>query len=171
MTLERPRLGDTLEVVKFLCKDLWAAVFRKQIDNLKTNHRGVYVLTDNSFRWLSPLTPVTVPLNGHVVGGAAVEAAAAAASSAPLPLHSSASSPAAFGAAAAAAAGALHPQQLAAQHAAFQAQDALRRAVAAHLHVPCGLIRGALTALGVACTVEADPKGLPSCAFIIKIAS
>lgn len=42
--MDRPRLGDTLEVVKFLCKDLWQAVFRKQVDNLKTNHRGVYVL-------------------------------------------------------------------------------------------------------------------------------
>jgi len=26
-------------VIKFLCKDLWMLVFRKQIDNLKTNHR------------------------------------------------------------------------------------------------------------------------------------
>lgn len=46
----RPRFTDTLDVIKFLCKDIWMLVFRKQIDNLKTNHRGVYVLTDNSFR-------------------------------------------------------------------------------------------------------------------------
>ena len=26
-------------MIKFLCKDLWTLVFRKQIDNLKTNHR------------------------------------------------------------------------------------------------------------------------------------
>ena len=56
-------------MIKFLCKDIWTLVFRKQIDNLKTNHRvlwlvgsykknlgltgldqGVYVLTDHSFR-------------------------------------------------------------------------------------------------------------------------
>jgi len=36
-------------VIKFLCKDLWTLLFRKQIDNLKTNHRGVYVLSDQSF--------------------------------------------------------------------------------------------------------------------------
>lgn len=30
---------DTLDVIKFICKDLWTIVFRKQIDNLKTNHR------------------------------------------------------------------------------------------------------------------------------------
>ena len=28
-------------------------LFRKQIDNLRTNHQGVYVLQDNSFRFLS----------------------------------------------------------------------------------------------------------------------
>ena len=26
-------------MIKFLCKDLWTILFRKQIDNLKTNHR------------------------------------------------------------------------------------------------------------------------------------
>ena len=34
-------------------------VFRKQIDNLKTNHRGVYVLTDNSFRPFSRMSMVS----------------------------------------------------------------------------------------------------------------
>ncbi|KAL8674618.1 MAG: hypothetical protein Q9168_000993 [Polycauliona sp. 1 TL-2023] len=47
---DRPRFTDTLDMIKFLCKDIWILVFRKQIDNLKTNHRGVYVLTDHSFR-------------------------------------------------------------------------------------------------------------------------
>lgn len=36
---DRPRFNDTLDVIKFVCKDLWSLVFRKQIDNLKTNHR------------------------------------------------------------------------------------------------------------------------------------
>ncbi|KAL9613739.1 MAG: hypothetical protein Q9167_001753 [Letrouitia subvulpina] len=53
---DRPRFADTLDVIKFLCKDLWTLVFRKQIDNLKTNHRGVYVLTDNSFRPFSRMS-------------------------------------------------------------------------------------------------------------------
>ena len=67
---DRQRFSDSLDVIKFLCKDMWTLIFRKQIDNLKTNHRvsghmlllsftdalltflvqGVYVLTDNSFR-------------------------------------------------------------------------------------------------------------------------
>ena len=33
---------DTLDVIKFLCKDMWTLLFRKQIDNLKTNHRVWY---------------------------------------------------------------------------------------------------------------------------------
>ncbi|KAF5825736.1 transport protein particle component, partial [Dunaliella salina] len=52
LTKDKPRLTDTLEVIKYLCKDFWTYVFGKQIDNLRTNHRGVYVLQDNNFRWL-----------------------------------------------------------------------------------------------------------------------
>ena len=37
---DRPRFTDSLDVIKFLCKDLWVIVFKKQIDNLKTNHRA-----------------------------------------------------------------------------------------------------------------------------------
>jgi len=36
---DRPRFADNLDVIKFLCKDLWTILFRKQVDNLKTNHR------------------------------------------------------------------------------------------------------------------------------------
>jgi transport protein particle (TRAPP) component len=50
---ERPRFNDTLDMIKFICKDLWVLVFRKQIDNLKTNHRV----------WLSPML---LRREGHV---------------------------------------------------------------------------------------------------------
>lgn len=36
---DRPRFADQLDIIKFLCKDIWTVVFKKQIDNLKTNHR------------------------------------------------------------------------------------------------------------------------------------
>ena len=42
-----------LEAVKFLCKEIWMEVFRKQIDKLQTNHRGVFVLKDLELRWLT----------------------------------------------------------------------------------------------------------------------
>ncbi|KAF8508515.1 NO signaling/Golgi transport ligand-binding domain-containing protein [Gautieria morchelliformis] len=50
LSADRGRFTDTLDVIKFLCKDVWTAVWDKQIDNLRTNHRGVYVLQDNAFR-------------------------------------------------------------------------------------------------------------------------
>ena len=46
-----------LEAVKFLCKEFWMEVFRKQIDKLQTNHRGVFVLKDQELKWLRRLPP------------------------------------------------------------------------------------------------------------------
>jgi hypothetical protein len=71
-TLERtPRLLDSLDIIKFLCKEFWTTIFKRKVDKLQTNHRvgtfldslvpffypictqGVYVLQDYQFRWLS----------------------------------------------------------------------------------------------------------------------
>ena len=44
LTLEKPRFSDGLDAVKFICKDFWTAVFKKQVD--KTMHfvqKGVEV--------------------------------------------------------------------------------------------------------------------------------
>ena len=51
---ENQKVLDTapLDIVKFICKDFWEAVFHKKIDKLQTNHRGVFVLSDYSFKWL-----------------------------------------------------------------------------------------------------------------------
>ncbi|ETI23433.1 hypothetical protein G647_05235 [Cladophialophora carrionii CBS 160.54] len=48
-----------LDVIKFLCKDIWTVVWKKQVDNLKTNHRGVFVLTDAKFRPLMRMAMTT----------------------------------------------------------------------------------------------------------------
>ncbi|XP_052027542.1 trafficking protein particle complex subunit 6A isoform X2 [Apodemus sylvaticus] len=40
---------EELDALKFLCRDLWAAMFHKHMDSLRTNHQGTYVLQDNSF--------------------------------------------------------------------------------------------------------------------------
>ncbi|CAN9391616.1 unnamed protein product [Alternaria alternata] len=53
---DAPRPTTPLDCIKFLCKDLWTLLFRKQIDNLKTNHRGIYVLTDNTFKPLGRMS-------------------------------------------------------------------------------------------------------------------
>ncbi|CAO1424050.1 unnamed protein product [Diamesa hyperborea] len=56
LTREMPRFKDELDTMKFICTDFWASVFKKQIDNLRTNHQGVYVLQDNAFRFLRQIS-------------------------------------------------------------------------------------------------------------------
>jgi len=46
-------ITEQLERVKFLCKEFWTVIFGKAIDNLKTNHKGVYVLYDYTFDWIT----------------------------------------------------------------------------------------------------------------------
>ncbi|CAC5408869.1 trafficking protein particle complex subunit 6b-like [Mytilus californianus] len=55
-TKDGTRFKDELDTMKFICKDLWNFVYKKQIDNLRTNHQGVYVLQDNKFRFLTQLS-------------------------------------------------------------------------------------------------------------------
>lgn len=54
----KPRFSETLDSIKFVCKDLWINVFGKQIDNLKTNNHGVFVLADYDFRSLTNASPI-----------------------------------------------------------------------------------------------------------------
>lgn len=102
--------GGHLEAVKFLCKEFWTEVFRKQIDKLQTNHRGVFVLKDHELRWLRRL-----PSDDERARVAAIKM----------------------------------------------------------LAFPCGLIRGALSNLGIAAVVScdflADGKNMAACSFNIKI--
>ncbi|KAI1331281.1 BET3 family protein [Xylariaceae sp. FL0255] len=103
---DRPRFTDALDAIKFVCKDLWMLVFRKQVDNLKTNHRGVYVLTDNAFR---PLSRMSAEAGGQTIA---------------------------------------------------RAQP--------FLWFPCGILRGALAAMGINATVQAETSELPGAVFHIK---
>lgn len=43
---------EPLDVIKFICKEFWEEIFRKKIDKLQTNHKGVFVLSDFKFKWL-----------------------------------------------------------------------------------------------------------------------
>ncbi|XP_041429186.1 trafficking protein particle complex subunit 6B isoform X5 [Xenopus laevis] len=38
-TKDTARFKDELDIMKFVCKDFWTSVFKKQIDNLRTNHQ------------------------------------------------------------------------------------------------------------------------------------
>jgi hypothetical protein len=44
---------DPLDAIKFVCKEYWLAIFKKQIDKLQTNYKGIWVIHDFQFRWIS----------------------------------------------------------------------------------------------------------------------
>ncbi|MBA0873373.1 hypothetical protein Goshw_001226 [Gossypium schwendimanii] len=111
-TMERPRFSDHLEAIKFICKDFWFELFKKQIDNLKTNHRGTFVLQDNRFCWLTRMSIDQSPENGTS-----------------------------------------KELSIMADNKAMQSM---------HLYFPCGIIRGALSNLGIPCAVSADISNLPA---------
>lgn len=149
-TRDRTRFSDHLDVIKFICKDFWAEVFKKQVDNLKTNHRGVFVLQDNRFRWLTRISAdaLDTPHTHALSGATGNNAAAAAAATAPR-------SPAERGPGPHVPAAAVKASTVAGQF----------------LYLPCGLIKGALTNLGVPCTVSAEVTTLPGCSFTVRIKS
>lgn len=49
------KIVDILDVMKFVCRDVWKSLYGKQMDNLRTNHRGTFVLIDNSYKIISGL--------------------------------------------------------------------------------------------------------------------
>ncbi|KAM9853111.1 trafficking protein particle complex subunit 6B, like isoform 1-T1 [Aulostomus maculatus] len=56
LTRDSPSFKDELDIMKFICKDFWTKIFRRQVDNLRTNHQGTYVLQDNKFAMLTQLS-------------------------------------------------------------------------------------------------------------------
>lgn len=122
-TMERPRFTDHLDAIKFICKDFWSELFKKQIDNLKTNHRGTFVLQDNRFRWVSRMSLDPSSENGD-----------------------------------------LSQENSEAADESKAAQEPNM-----HLHFSCGVIKGALHNLGIACAVSADTSQLPACSFVVRI--
>lgn len=65
---DRALFSDTLDAIKFICKDLWSACWDKQVDNLRTNHRVcLYALPRKGGRCLTRYRACTfyktIPLN------------------------------------------------------------------------------------------------------------
>ncbi|XP_078478872.1 trafficking protein particle complex subunit 6b-like isoform X1 [Lampetra planeri] len=105
LTKDSPSFKDELDIMKFICKEFWTKVFRRQIDNLRTNHQGTYVLQDNKFAMLTQLS------NGK------------------------------------------------------QYLDQAPK----HLAFSCGVVRGALSNLGLDSVVTAEVSVMPSCKFQVVI--
>lgn len=40
-------VDNPLEAMKFICRDVWKSMFGRQMDNLRTNHLGTFVLVDH----------------------------------------------------------------------------------------------------------------------------
>lgn len=62
LSRDKGPMASPLEVMKWICKEFWKSVFGKGIDNLRTNHKGTFVLRDTQFTW-------TRNLCQNVVGG------------------------------------------------------------------------------------------------------
>lgn len=52
---------EQLDIMKFICKEFWTEMFKKPVDNLRTNHRGTYVMRDTQFHWLAKLSQNMMP--------------------------------------------------------------------------------------------------------------
>uniref|UniRef100_A0A7N6B8I9 Uncharacterized protein n=1 Tax=Anabas testudineus TaxID=64144 RepID=A0A7N6B8I9_ANATE len=48
---------DELDTMKFICKDFWTCVFKKQIDNLRTNHQVIYCTLNKHMRHNTGMYP------------------------------------------------------------------------------------------------------------------
>jgi len=107
LTKDRERFIDTLDIMKFICREFWTELFRKAIDKLQTNNRGTFVLQDFNFR------------NIKYISGTA--------------------------------------------------QEDTKAITLSYMVLPCGIIRGALSGLGLESSVHADISALPRVVFSITL--
>lgn len=60
---DHPYLETSLDMVKFMCKEFWMVLFRKQVDKLQTNYKGIYVLHDFCFRWTARIGAINAEMD------------------------------------------------------------------------------------------------------------
>jgi len=60
----------------------------------------------------------------------------------------------------------LDPSPEGSDASATLAENKVAQAASMHLYFPCGIIRGALTNLGIPCAVSADISNLPACKYL-----
>ncbi|KAL6768709.1 Trafficking protein particle complex subunit 6B [Auxenochlorella protothecoides] len=138
-TRDRSPISEPLDIIKFICKELWTEAFGKGVDNLRTNHRGTFVLRDVQFSWLEALHPNQLP---PWLPGAGPSRTPTQDDVPPSP-----TSPG-------------HP-----------APSTLPSPVTSHAVLPCALLRGALSALGLEASVTLDASSLPQADFTVVLRS
>lgn len=52
-------------------------------------------------------------------------------------------------------------------NSAAMPENKAAQATSMHLYFPCGIIRGALSNLGISCAVSADISNLPACELLV----
>ncbi|XP_058136399.1 trafficking protein particle complex subunit 6A isoform X1 [Dasypus novemcinctus] len=156
---------EELDALKFLCKDLWAAVFQKQIDGLRTNHQ---------------VRPCPCPRPGPSPAASFLEAEAATGKSEPG--LSQEGRPAQDGGSSLPRARGQEPGFPTHPQGTYVLQDnsfplLVRMASGLQyleeapkfLAFTCGLLRGALSTLGLKSSVTASVAALPTCKFQVVI--
>eukprot|EP01084_Bolivina_argentea_P185413 319721_1 len=61
VAISKPLGRGALDDIKFICQHFWMEIFGKQVDKLQTDHRGTFVLKENSCSWLSHLGTIDTP--------------------------------------------------------------------------------------------------------------
>ena len=102
------RLENNMSIMRYICKDFWPLAFDHGASRLRTNHRGIFVIEDATFRFIEAIGPME----------------------------------------------------------GINDKDAILK----YLFYPCGLLRGALASLGVACIVDANVDALPVVQFHVQVA-
>eukprot|EP01056_Protomagalhaensia_sp_Gyna25_P001835 Protomagalhaensia_sp_Gyna_25__1834@NODE_1970_length_1373_cov_106_994003_g1623_i0_p1_GENE_NODE_1970_length_1373_cov_106_994003_g1623_i0NODE_1970_length_1373_cov_106_994003_g1623_i0_p1_ORF_typecomplete_len212_score30_08TRAPP/PF04051_16/3_3e28_NODE_1970_length_1373_cov_106_994003_g1623_i07381289 len=52
LTMDKARLTQQRDLLKFVCREVWGFFFGKQADRLQTNKRGGYIIFDGESPWL-----------------------------------------------------------------------------------------------------------------------
>lgn len=42
--------------MKFICTEFWKFTFSKQVDNLRTNNAGTFIMTDEAFKFIARIS-------------------------------------------------------------------------------------------------------------------
>lgn len=56
---DRTIFHEKIDIIKFVCREFWSNLFQKQVDSLRTNRKGTFVLTDQKLRWITRLSSDT----------------------------------------------------------------------------------------------------------------
>ena len=67
LTMSLVPFTDAKDAVKFICKDLWFALYRQQASRLQASKRGVYIIHDSNFPRLHTISKCVQNFNSGVV--------------------------------------------------------------------------------------------------------